>query len=156
MAADGVVVVGRTLGAANGRVSFADDAETVLRAADEAFDGFVALAGSKTADDLGEIVGEEVSEDADPNGRSRPVVEPRETLDLSATGVATVVWATGYAYDYHWLRLPVFDDRGRPNQQRGVTALPGLYFLGLHWMHTFRSGLLSGVGDDAHYLADRM
>jgi hypothetical protein len=69
---------------------------------------------------------------------------------------ATIVWATGYGYDYGWVRIPVFDARGRPAQQRGVTAVPGLYFLGLHWMHTFKSGLLSGVGDDAEFLADRM
>ena len=55
-----------------------------------------------------------------------------------------------------WVKIPVFDDRGRPLQQRGVTAVPGLYFLGLHWMHTFKSGLLSGVGADAEFLADHM
>ena len=48
------------------------------------------------------------------------------------------------------------DVQGRPLQQRGVTPVPELYFLGLHWMHTFKSGLLSGVGSDAEYLADRM
>jgi putative flavoprotein involved in K+ transport len=152
MAAEGVVVVGRALGAANGHVSFADDAETILRAADEAFDGFVSLAGSKTADELGE----EVDEDPGPIAVRRPVIESPDALDLAATGVATVVWATGYVYDYDWLRIPVFNARGRPNQHRGVTAFPGLYFLGLHWMHTFRSGLFSGVGDDATYLADHM
>jgi hypothetical protein len=52
---------------------------------------------------------------------------------------ATIVWATGYGYDYGWARIPVFDARGRPAQQRGVTTVPGLYFLGLHWMHTFKA-----------------
>jgi len=66
------------------------------------------------------------------------------------------VWATGYEYAYDWLRLPVFDSEGRPIQQRGVTAVPGLYFLGLHWMHTFKSGLLAGVGRDADYIADQI
>jgi putative flavoprotein involved in K+ transport len=50
----------------------------------------------------------------------------------------------------------VLDGRGRPIQQRGVSPVPGLYFLGLHWMHTFKSGLLSGVGADAEYLAGRI
>jgi putative flavoprotein involved in K+ transport len=45
---------------------------------------------------------------------------------------------------------------GRPVQQRGVTSAPGLFFLGLHWMHTFKSGLLSGVGADAEYIADKL
>jgi putative flavoprotein involved in K+ transport len=52
--------------------------------------------------------------------------------------------------------LPVFDEFGRPIQQRGVTQWPGLYFLGLHWMHTFKSGLFSGFGDDAEYLAEHI
>jgi putative flavoprotein involved in K+ transport len=37
-----------------------------------------------------------------------------------------------------------------------VTACADLYFLGLHWMHTFKSGVIFGVGDDAAYLADCM
>ncbi len=71
-------------------------------------------------------------------------------------GAAAIVWATGYEYDYGWLRIPVWDAQGRPLQQRGVTQVSGLYFLGLHWMHTFKSGLFSGVGSDAEYLAEHM
>jgi putative flavoprotein involved in K+ transport len=79
-----------------------------------------------------------------------------ESLDLRRESVAAIVWATGYDYDYGWLRAPVLDVQGRPIQQRGVSPTPGLYFLGLHWMHTFRSGLFSGVGSDAEYLAEHM
>ena len=79
-----------------------------------------------------------------------------DSLDLRRERVAAIIWATGYDYDYGWLRLPVLDARGRPLQQRGVSPVPGLYFLGLHWMHTFKSGLFSGVGADAEYLAERM
>jgi putative flavoprotein involved in K+ transport len=55
-----------------------------------------------------------------------------------------------------WLKAPVLSERGAPVQERGVTACANLYFLGLHWMHTFKSGVIFGVGDDAAYLADRM
>ena len=79
-----------------------------------------------------------------------------ESLDLRRENVAAIVWATGYDYDYGWLRVPVLDVQGRPLQQRGVSPTPGLYFLGLHWMHTFKSGLFSGVGSDAEYLAEHM
>lgn len=75
-------------------------------------------------------------------------------LDLQAANITSVIWACGYAYDYSWVQLPVFDDVGYPIQQRGVTQYPGLYFLGLHWLHTAKSTLLMGVGDDAAYLAD--
>ena len=66
------------------------------------------------------------------------------------------IWATGYEYDYGWLRVSVLDASGRPLQQHGVSPVKGLYFLGLHWMHTIKSGLLSGVGTDAGYVAARM
>ena len=69
---------------------------------------------------------------------------------------SAVIWATGYEYDYSWLHAPVLDANARPVQQRGITSVQGLYFLGLHWMHTIKSGLLSGVGRDAEYLAERM
>ena len=50
----------------------------------------------------------------------------------------------------------MFNERGVPVQERGVTDCANLYFLGLHWMHTFKSGVLFGVGDDAAYLVDHI
>jgi putative flavoprotein involved in K+ transport len=150
MAGDGVVVLGRTLGVDGASVSFADDANAILDAADEAAVAFVALASSKTADEVGADL---LDADDVPPASSGPL-DTIDAIDLDATDVRTVIWATGYSYDYGWVNLPVFDERGRPVQVRGVTAERGVYFLGLHWMHTFRSGLLSGVGDDAAYLAD--
>ena len=67
-----------------------------------------------------------------------------------------MIWATGYECAFDWLHLPVLDERGNPIQKRGVTSEAGLYFLGLHWMHTLRSGLLMGVGDDARYIGERI
>ena len=87
---------------------------------------------------------------------TRATVEEIGFLDLRRENIASIIWATGYDYDYGWLKTPVLDAQGRPLQQRGVTTVPGLYFLGLHWMHTFKSGLLSGVGADAEYLATQI
>ena len=86
---------------------------------------------------------------------SAPIDEV-DSLSLRNQGINAIIWATGYDFDYDWLQLPILDCRGRPRQQRGVSPLPGLYFLGLHWMHTFKSGLFSGVGDDAEHLADQI
>ncbi len=74
-------------------------------------------------------------------------------LDVREAGITSVIWAGGYQFDFSWVHLPVLDDDGFPIQQRGVTAFPGLYFLGLPWLHTFKSGLLFGVGEDAAYIA---
>jgi putative flavoprotein involved in K+ transport len=77
-------------------------------------------------------------------------------LDLKASGISTVIWATGYAFDFSFVRLPVVDADGYPIQKRGVTAYEGLYFLGMPWLHNRKSGILFGVGDDAAYLAAHM
>ncbi len=68
--------------------------------------------------------------------------------------VATVVWATGFRLDHSLVVLPVFDDDGQAVHRRGVTEVPGLYFLGLTWQHTRGSALLGWVKDDAQYLAE--
>jgi len=69
---------------------------------------------------------------------------------------ATVIWATGFRTDHSWIDVPVFDDAGRVVHERGVTASPGLYFLGLSWMHTRGSALLGWVKDDAEHLAEKI
>lgn len=81
------------------------------------------------------------------------------TLNLhrfSQDGINTIIWATGYSFDFSWVKFSIFDEFGYPVQQRGVTPQPGLYFLGLHWLHTIKSGLLAGVGDDAAYVAEHI
>jgi putative flavoprotein involved in K+ transport len=70
--------------------------------------------------------------------------------------VDAVIWATGYRPDYSWIDLPVFDPDGRVRQRRGVTDVPGIYFLGLTWQHTRGSALLGWVKDDAEYIADQI
>ena len=87
-------------------------------------------------------------------GRSRrPGGRSRSTTDRPSTP-ATVIWATGFRSDHSWIDAPVFDDDGRLVHERGVTASPGLYFLGLPWQHTRGSALLGWVKDDAEYIAE--
>jgi putative flavoprotein involved in K+ transport len=71
-------------------------------------------------------------------------------------GVGVVVWATGYRSDYTWIHIPGAIEHGRVVHRRGVTKIPGLYFLGLSWQHTRGSALLGFVNDDAAYLADQI
>jgi putative flavoprotein involved in K+ transport len=76
--------------------------------------------------------------------------------DGTTLNPGTVVWATGFGLDHSWIDAPVLDANGRLVHDRGVTASPGLYFLGLPWQHTRGSALLGWVKDDAEYLADRI
>ena len=70
--------------------------------------------------------------------------------------VGVVVWATGYRSDYAWMHVPGVVREGHVVHRRGVTEVPGLYFLGLSWQHTRGSALLGFVNDDAAYLAEQL
>jgi len=86
--------------------------------------------------------------------RVRSVEGHRATFeDGGVLEVGTLLWATGFRPDYDWLEVPVLDARGAPVHQRGITASPGLYFLGLKWLYRPNSSLLGGVGRDAAFLA---
>ena len=82
----------------------------------------------------------------------KPVLEDGRVLD-----VANVVWCTGFRPDYAWIELDLEHDDGFPRQQRGaVAAHPGLYFLGLLFLHSFSSMLILGAGRDASRVAEHI
>lgn len=85
-----------------------------------------------------------------------PPERPGPALDLAEAEISTVLYATGFHYDFGWIDLPIFDEVGYPRYQRGVTEIPGLYFCGLHWMETQGSGLFYGVGQDAEYVVSHL
>ena len=80
----------------------------------------------------------------------------RTELDLRAEGITSVVWATGYRMDHGWIDAPIADAQGIPRQHRGVSEIPGLYFIGLLWQQSQASATLFGPTIDTPYLAARM
>ncbi len=87
--------------------------------------------------------------DGDPPGLTDPILQ----LNLAEAGITSIVWATGFALDFGWLKADAFDARGTPLHQRGVSEVPGLYFLGLPWLSRRASPFIWGVWHDAEYLA---
>ena len=82
----------------------------------------------------------------------KPVTEDGEVLD-----VPNVIWCTGYRAGFDWIDLPVFDDDGRPLHTRGIVeSQPGLYFLGLYFLHAVWSETITGVQPDAKYIIDHL
>jgi putative flavoprotein involved in K+ transport len=153
-ARDGGRVLGRLLGCSGGHLAAGEDAARILAEADQTYDEFMSAAKSraKELESSGDL-------DEDDHHTSAPIavkIDGARTVDLTAENISSVIWATGYRFDYDWLQVPVLGSQGAPIQHRGVTASHGLYFLGLHWMHTFGSGLLSYVGRDAAYIADHL
>jgi putative flavoprotein involved in K+ transport len=145
----GAVLLGRLEGARDGRVFLADDLEGSLAWGDEMFHRFRAA-----VDAYVEASGLDV-----PPAPPATLVAPRRVgrgereLELRRAGITSVVWACGFRYGFDWVRVPVFDDLGEPAQRRGVTAFPGLYFVGLPWLHKLKSSFLFGLGEDAAHVA---
>jgi putative flavoprotein involved in K+ transport len=82
----------------------------------------------------------------------RPLLDDGRVLD-----VANVIWCTGFEPGLSWLDLPAFDGHGEPEQRRGIAAsVPGLSFVGLHFLYAMSSTMIHGVGRDAAYVADRI
>ncbi|MDA0182530.1 MSMEG_0569 family flavin-dependent oxidoreductase [Solirubrobacter phytolaccae] len=83
----------------------------------------------------------------------RPLTDGSGTLE--ATEISTIVWATGFTPSWSFVHLPeAFDADGHPEHLRGVTAVDGLYFIGLPWLHTWGSGRFAGIARDAEHLAE--
>jgi putative flavoprotein involved in K+ transport len=154
LAGQGMTLVGRTESCNDGVLHFAPDlAENIaqgnantLSVLDEA-DAYVARNGLDfPAEPEARKVG------PDPQCVSDPVLE----LNLAETGITSIIWATGFALDYSWLKVDAFDEAGKPKHQRGVSAEPGIYFLGLPWLSRRGSSFIWGVWHDAKYLADQI
>jgi putative flavoprotein involved in K+ transport len=150
-ARDGMTLLGHVRGIDGYKVTLAPDLYQNLGMADgfaanmqKMVDGFIAGSGIDAPT-------EELPQMHD--GFQQPVIEE---LDLKAAGISTVIWATGYRFDYSLVKLPVFDERGIPVQDRGATAFPGLYFVGLPWTPALRSATLAGVGDAAKHIASNI
>jgi putative flavoprotein involved in K+ transport len=80
----------------------------------------------------------------------KPLLSNESTLDVN-----NIIWCTGFRNNFDWIRFDIFDSNGIPFNRRGVVEkMPGLYFLGLHYLYTISSSLLGGVGRDARYLVN--
>ncbi len=150
MAARGMNLVGRFERVDGERITVAPDLATNLARADAFFgqriqpmiERYIAAAGMDAPTD------DRIAYDFEP-----PVVAE---LDLAAAGITTVIWTTGYAMDYSWIDLPIFEADGLPRHRRGVTDVPGLYFLGLLWQYNQTSATLFGPLQDGPHLARAM
>jgi putative flavoprotein involved in K+ transport len=153
-AADGIILLGRVQAARDGVIDIAADLAESLATGDTGYAAFLDMVDAH-------ISRRGLPFPEDPAARATLpdpacVAEPLRRLDLRAEGIGAVIWATGYGLDFSWVDIPVFDARGEPAHRRGITDVPGLYFLGLQWLSRLKSAFLSGVGDDAADLADHI
>ena len=151
MAKEGVTLVGPVTGGAGNTLSLRTDLPEILKAVDDH-----PVKWKANVDAYVEKNGIQVPEDdvVDPPGISEwPKGEAPNSLNLSEAGITTIIWSTGFKYDFSWIRLPITGEHNYPIQQRGVTEYPGLYFMGLQWMYGSKSAQFIGVGEDAEYVS---
>jgi putative flavoprotein involved in K+ transport len=153
-AADGVALLGHLRGVEDGTLSFAADVPGTIAAWDASLSAFKERADAHIRQVGLDAPPDDVPGDASPSAWE--TTEPLTALDLAAARVTAIIWATGFVDDYGWIQLPVLDAAGAPVHERGVTASPGLYFLGLRWLQRRNSAFIGGVGKDAVYLADHI
>ncbi|CAM2784992.1 flavin-containing monooxygenase [Pseudomonas fluorescens] len=84
------------------------------------------------------------------------LVNPILSLDLAEAGVTSILWATGFTFDFSWLKVDAFDEKGEPFHKRGISAQSGIYFLGLPNLVNRASSFIYGVWHDAKYVADHI
>ncbi|WP_085877079.1 flavin-containing monooxygenase [Roseisalinus antarcticus] len=150
----GLTLLGRTEACEDGRLRLAPDLQTNIRNGDAYLlrllaeaDAFVARNGLDLPEDPAarQLL-------PDPACMTDPIL----SLDLAAAGITTIIWATGFSADYSWLPPGARDAEGRPVHHRGVSAEPGIYFLGLPWQTRRGSSFIWGVWYDARYVADHI
>jgi putative flavoprotein involved in K+ transport len=148
-ATTGMTLVGRAVAAQGSKLVLAPNVLEAVSKADQfskrlmkMVDGYIDAAGLQVPGPS-----DENTDDGTPREPAR--IEELRELDLAERRITTIIWAAGYSCDFSWIELPIFDERGYPLQDWGVCRLPGVYFCGLHWMHSLKSGLIFGAGEDA-------
>jgi putative flavoprotein involved in K+ transport len=153
LARQGAVILGRLMDIEGTRLKLSDEAAAHVLFADrfsqrlkDDVDAYLLRAG---------IVPPPLQ--GDPADIPDPQVEcisPLRELDLREAKVSALIWATGFTADFSWIHLPVLSAEGKPVHQRGISPVHGLYFIGFPWLGSRKSGIIYGIGEDSHYIAD--
>jgi putative flavoprotein involved in K+ transport len=149
-AVEGVRLYGSLRNIEGTTLKFADNLRACLDSADDVYCGIRKL----------------IDEYIEKNGIEAPVEppfapkwEPEEeklSADFRDEHITSIVWASGFGWNFRYVEADVFDAKGYPVYRRGVTEQPGLYFIGLPWLHTWGSGRFSGMARDSAYLLDHI
>jgi putative flavoprotein involved in K+ transport len=151
LAQQGAVILGRLRDVDDKILILGKDAAANVRHGDEASRRF-----KEAVDDYLEKKGIEpppLEEDlADLPDHEAACASSQNRLNLQDANIHTIIWATGFTGDLSWIRLPAFDPDGAPIHQRGISPIPGLYYIGFPWLSKRKSGIIYGIEEDARYI----
>jgi len=154
LAAQGMHLVGRTAAFTGTTVQFENDLAANICAGDADYLALLNAADAYIERNRLDFPQEPEAKQflPDPPCMTRPTLQ----LDLKRAGINSILWATGFALDFSWLKVNAFDAQGKPAHQRGVSTEPGVYFVGLPWLSRRGSSFIWGVWHDAKYIADQI
>ena len=153
MARDGVRLMGRLSDVENGVMKTDNSLAEHIAFADQRSAEFTRMIESFI--DANDVSVEPIEDDPNDEPAGPDVAEAGITeLDLIGAGVGSVIWCTGFTADFDWSHQPVTDASGRPVHNRGISPVPGIYFLGFPWLHSRKSGIIHGIDEDARFVAD--
>ena len=127
-----MTLVGMTKAFEDGVISFAPDLAANIARGDANYLSVLDEADAYTARNGLDLPEEPEAREIDPDPDC--VCDLILELDLAKAGVTSIIWATGYTYDFNWLKVDAFDEAGKPKHRRGVSVEPGIYILGLPWL----------------------
>jgi putative flavoprotein involved in K+ transport len=154
LAAQGLNLVGRTEAFSDGKLQFSADLAANIERGDANYLSVLDEADAYVAANNLDLPEEPEARviAAAPECMTTPLL----SLDLHQAGITTIIWATGFVSDYSWIKVDGFDAQGLPIHKRGISVVPGIYFLGLPWQSRRGSSFIWGVYQDAKYVADHI
>ncbi|KIS42413.1 flavin-containing monooxygenase [Kosakonia radicincitans] len=150
----GITLVGITQSWDNGVLSFADGLAENIAAGDNAYFDVLRDADAYIERNGLDLPPEPQAWELLPDPQC--LLNPLAQLDIAAAGITTIIWATGFKFDFSWLQVDAFDEKGLPFHKRGISAERGIYFLGLPNLVNRASSFIYGVWHDAKYIADHI
>lgn len=152
MAHEGVQLMGRLSAVDDGVLKTDDSLAEHIAFADERsaeFTGMIEDWITSNGIIAGPIEDDPNDEPAGPDVADSGITE----LDLREAGVGSVIWCTGFTAEFDWIRARVTDEDGQPIHRRGISPVPGIYFVGFPWLHSRKSGIIHGIDQDARFIA---
>lgn len=155
LAQKGATILGKAEDAASFTVGLQPDGAAHVKFADES-----SWKVKKTIDDYilhSGIKAPPPEEDpADVPDYSASCARESTALNLKGNNISCIIWTTGFASDFSYLKLPVFNGSGELKHDEGISDVEGLYFLGIPWLRKRKSGIILGINEDAEFIAEKL
>ncbi|NOL48534.1 flavin-containing monooxygenase [Pelistega europaea] len=154
LAEQGITLMGMTKSFDGHKIYFQDDLKANLEAGDKALLTFLDDADAYVVRNGLDLPEEPELRTMLPNPAC--VEQPLLELDIQKDNIAAVIWASGFSYDYSWLQVDAFDERGLPIHKQGISPERGVYFVGLPYLTGRGSSFIWGVWHDAKHIAEHI